>query len=75
MAHCFGDSKRAYASGDGAGAKALSNKGKEHRTMMERLNADASAWIYASESRKLEASVGQLLISLFFLSPSFFIGN
>ena len=49
MVRCFEESKRAYAAGDGARAKALSNEGKEHKTQMEGLNAEASAWIYASE--------------------------
>lgn len=50
MARCFEESKRAYTSGDGAHAKALSNEGKEHKAKMERLHGEASAWIYASES-------------------------
>lgn len=49
MVHCFEESKRAYAAGDGARAKALSNEGKGHKAQMEELNAEASAWIYASE--------------------------
>lgn len=53
MARCFEESKRAYTSGDGAHAKALSNEGKEHKAKMEKLHGEASAWIYASESRDL----------------------
>ena len=49
MASCFEESKRAYGGGDGARAKILSNEGKEHKAKMEELNAEASAWIYASE--------------------------
>ena len=50
MASCFEESTRAYTSGDKAGAKTLSNEGKGHKAMMEQLNAEASAWVYASES-------------------------
>lgn len=49
MARSFEESKRAYTSGDGAKAKTLSNEGKEHKATMELLNAEASAWIYASK--------------------------
>jgi len=50
MVHCFEESKRVYAAGDGARAKALSNEGKEHKAEMEGLNAEASAWIYAKNN-------------------------
>jgi len=50
MARCFEDSKRAYTAGDGARAKTLSNEGKEHKSNMERSNAEASAWIYAKNN-------------------------
>ncbi|KAF8320655.1 DUF1771-domain-containing protein, partial [Clavulina sp. PMI_390] len=46
MAHCFDESHRAYESGDGARAKELSNEGKKHKAEMERLNKEASDWIY-----------------------------
>ena len=52
MARCFEESKQAYTSGDGAHAKALSNEGKAHKAEMEQLNAEASAWVYASKSRR-----------------------
>ena len=52
MARCFAESQRAYTSGDGASAKALSNEGKEHKAKMEQLHGEASAWIYASEPRR-----------------------
>ena len=52
MAHCFEESRRAYEAGDRAGAKTLSNEGKEHKAEMERLNGRASAWIYASKSSR-----------------------
>jgi len=51
MGRCFEESKRAYTAGDGARAKALSNEGKEHKAKKDELNAEASAWIYASKSR------------------------
>ena len=50
MGSCFEESKRAYTAGDGARAKTLSNEGKEHKAKMEQLHAEASAWIYGSES-------------------------
>ena len=50
MARCFEESQQSYTSGDGAKAKVLSNEGKQHKARMEELNAEASAWIYASES-------------------------
>jgi len=50
MASYFEESKRAYRAGDGAKAKMLSNEGKDHKAMMEQLDTEASAWIYASES-------------------------
>ncbi|TFK44655.1 hypothetical protein BDQ12DRAFT_593493, partial [Crucibulum laeve] len=46
MAKCFDESHQAYSSGDGARAKELSNKGKEHQRKMEQLNKQASDWIF-----------------------------
>lgn len=46
MAQCFQESHDAYARGDGAGAKDLSNQGKDHQRKMEQLNKQASDWIY-----------------------------
>jgi len=60
MARCFEESKRAYTSGDGAHAKALSNEGKEHKAKMEQLHGEASAWIYASESRSFSTNGPQM---------------
>lgn len=53
MAQCFEESHTAYAAGDGARAKELSNQGKAHKAEMERLNAQASEWIFASASMSL----------------------
>lgn len=50
MAQCYEESHTAYASGDRARAKELSNEGKAHKAEMERLNAQASEWIFASMS-------------------------
>ena len=50
MGRCFEESRREYTTGDRARAKILSNEGKEHKAKMEELHAEASAWIYASES-------------------------
>lgn len=46
MARCFEESHQAYEGGDGARAKELSNEGKRHKAEMERLNEEASAWIF-----------------------------
>ncbi|KAI0000402.1 hypothetical protein BJV77DRAFT_939265 [Russula vinacea] len=49
MARAFEQSHAAYARKDGAGAKELSNEGRAHQREMERLNAEASAWIFRGE--------------------------
>ena len=46
MARSFDEAHRAYAGGDGARAKELSNAGKAAQREMERLNEEASAWIF-----------------------------
>ncbi|KAJ3781788.1 hypothetical protein GGU10DRAFT_365545 [Lentinula aff. detonsa] len=51
MAKCFQESHEAYARGDGAGAKELSNEGKEHKQKMEQLNKQASDWIYVENNK------------------------
>ncbi|KAK7025517.1 hypothetical protein VNI00_015951 [Paramarasmius palmivorus] len=49
MAKCFRESQEAYKGGNGARAKELSNEGKEHQKKMEKLNREASEWIYIGE--------------------------
>ncbi|KAF8482758.1 hypothetical protein DFH94DRAFT_627155, partial [Russula ochroleuca] len=49
MARAFEQSHAAYARKDGAAAKELSNEGKAHQREMERLNAEASEWIFSGE--------------------------
>lgn len=49
MARCFQQSHEAYGRGDGARAKELSEKGKQHERTMQSLNAEASAWIFRRE--------------------------
>lgn len=49
MARAFEQSHAAYERKDGASAKELSNEGKAHQKEMERLNAEASAWIFRGE--------------------------
>ena len=51
MATAFEESHQAYAGGDGARAKELSNAGKRHQAEMERLNREASEWIYVGAYR------------------------
>jgi hypothetical protein len=49
MARAFEQSHAAYARKDGAAAKELSNEGKAHQREMDRLNAEASEWIFTGE--------------------------
>lgn len=49
MARCFRESQEAYRSGDGGRAKDLSNEGKRHQADMDRLNKEASDWIFERE--------------------------
>ncbi|KAG6820975.1 hypothetical protein H0H93_008604 [Arthromyces matolae] len=51
MAKCFEQSHEAYNRGDGAEAKALSNRGKEHQRQMESLNVQAANWIYIENNK------------------------
>ncbi|TCD67084.1 hypothetical protein EIP91_000597, partial [Steccherinum ochraceum] len=51
MAQCFERSHQAYAGGDGALAKELSNEGKRHQQEMERLNREASQWIFVENNK------------------------
>lgn len=51
MAQCFEQSHEAYNRGDGALAKELSNKGKSHQREMEKLNGQASEWIYVENNK------------------------
>ncbi|KAL1942517.1 hypothetical protein VTO73DRAFT_6119 [Trametes versicolor] len=46
MARSFEEAHQAYERGDGARAKELSNKGKAAQQEMERLNEQASEWIF-----------------------------
>ncbi|THH30436.1 hypothetical protein EUX98_g3754 [Antrodiella citrinella] len=50
MAQCFERSHQAYASGDKAGAKTLSVEGKKHQQDMEKLNREASEWIFGQNN-------------------------
>lgn len=51
MAQCFERSHQAYASGDKAGAKQLSNEGKRRQQEMEKLNREASEWIFVENNK------------------------
>lgn len=55
MARCFQESHEAYGRGDGARAKELSQKGKQHERTMENLNAEASALIFRRECDPVSA--------------------
>ena len=50
MAQCFDQSHKAYAQGDGARAKQLSNVGNAHKANMERLNKQAADWIFMANN-------------------------
>jgi Domain of unknown function (DUF1771) len=54
MAHAFEQSHAAYERKDGAAAKELSNEGKAHQREMDRLNAEASAWIFRGDFSLLQ---------------------
>jgi len=51
MAQYFKQSHDAYARGDGAAAKQLSNQGHEHQHKMENLNKQASDWIFVENNK------------------------
>ncbi|KAG5643594.1 hypothetical protein DXG03_000602 [Asterophora parasitica] len=51
MAKAFEQSKQAYGQGDGAAAKTLSNRGKEHQRNMESLNRQAADWIFIENNK------------------------
>ncbi|GLB37148.1 putative DUF1771 [Lyophyllum shimeji] len=51
MAKCFEQSHLAYSRGDGAEAKALSNRGKEHQRKMGELNKQAADWIFTENNK------------------------
>ncbi|THH00153.1 hypothetical protein EW026_g2341 [Hermanssonia centrifuga] len=50
MSKSFEESHQAYARGDGALAKELSNKGKAHKAEMEKLHREASEWIFTQNN-------------------------
>ncbi|KAI0268665.1 hypothetical protein BC834DRAFT_866660 [Gloeopeniophorella convolvens] len=58
MARAFEQSHAAYARGDGAGAKELSNEGRAHQREMQRLNEEASAWIFRENN--LDSKPGEI---------------
>ncbi|EIM82692.1 DUF1771-domain-containing protein [Stereum hirsutum FP-91666 SS1] len=58
MSRCFEESHQAYEGGDGARAKELSNEGKRHKAEMERLNDEASAWIFRENN--LDSQPGEI---------------
>ncbi|KAG8893133.1 hypothetical protein FRC01_013764 [Tulasnella sp. 417] len=58
MARCFRESQDAYRSGDGARAKELSTEGKRHQAEMDRLNKEASNWIF--EQNNLDSGADEV---------------
>lgn len=50
MSKCFQQGHEAYSRGDGALAKDMSNKGKEHQRKMEEYNKQASDWIFRANN-------------------------
>lgn len=58
MARCFRESQEAYRSGDGGRAKDLSNEGKRHQGEMDRLNKEASDWIF--EQNNLDSGADEI---------------
>jgi len=55
MVRCFEQSHTAYASGERALAKELSNQGNAHKRDMEEFNTAASEWIYAENNKNRES--------------------
>jgi DNA-nicking Smr family endonuclease len=51
MSRCFQESHEAYARGDGATAKSLSNQGKIHQQNMEHLNQQASQQVFKENNQ------------------------
>ncbi|KAL1405073.1 hypothetical protein Q8F55_008696 [Vanrija albida] len=52
LAHkSFADSQNAYKSGDGARAKTLSEQGKQHQANQQRLDGQASDWIFRENNK------------------------
>ncbi|KAG6865858.1 hypothetical protein C0991_011190 [Blastosporella zonata] len=51
MAKCFEQSHQAYTRHDGAEAKALSNRGKEHQRQMDLLHKQAADWIFIENNK------------------------
>ncbi|WOO86147.1 Smr domain-containing protein [Vanrija pseudolonga] len=47
----FADSQNAYKSGDGARAKQLSEQGKQHQANQQRLDGQASDWIFRENNK------------------------
>jgi len=58
MSRAFQAGHEAYAQGDGARAKQLSNEGKEHKRRMESLNQQAADWIY--HANNLDSGPGEI---------------
>lgn len=65
MARSFEQSHAAYARNDKAAAKELSNEGKTHQKEMERLNAEASGWIFNGECTSFPFSLFVVLAGSF----------
>ncbi|VDC06989.1 unnamed protein product [Peniophora sp. CBMAI 1063] len=55
MARAFNASQVAYRSGQGARAKELSEEGNTHKAEMERLNREASLWIFRENNRNSQS--------------------
>ncbi|KAL1744660.1 hypothetical protein HDZ31DRAFT_63880 [Schizophyllum fasciatum] len=51
MARAFEESHTAYAAGNGARAKELSNEGKAHQRQMEEFNKKAADWIFVENNK------------------------
>ncbi|THH17339.1 hypothetical protein EW146_g3457 [Bondarzewia mesenterica] len=64
MARAFEESHQVYAGGNGARAKELSNLGKEKQREMERLNKEASEWIFRDQSIQEARQRGDAVIHL-----------
>lgn len=58
MGRCFDMAHQAHGNGDGKRAKELSEEGHQHQREMERLNREASEWIYRENN--LDSQPGEI---------------
>lgn len=64
MEKCFDQSHAAYGRGDNDKTKELTNEGHLHKQRMERLNKEASDWIYQVRgAARVRVSVSDVMLT------------